>query len=66
MKNLDIRLKVSDLGLKYGDIAEQMGVSRQYLSLLMRFDLTTGNKARIMKAIEELCEKRKISEYSHV
>lgn len=54
MKNLDIRLEVSESGLKYKDIAEKMGISRVYLSTLMRYDLSPANHERIMKAIREL------------
>lgn len=54
MRNLDIRVMVSESGLKYTDIAQVMGISRQYLSLLMRYDLTPKNRERILRAIEEL------------
>ena len=54
MRNLDIRVMVAGSGLKYKDIAEVMGISRQYLSLLMRYDLTPKNRERILRAIEEL------------
>ena len=58
MRNLDIRVMVSESGLKYTDIAKQMGISRQYLSLLMRYDLTPENRSKILKAIRELREER--------
>lgn len=54
MRNLDIRIMVSESGLKYTEIAKQMGISRQYLSLLMRYDLTIPNREKILKAISEL------------
>ena len=54
MKNLDIRTLVSEKGLKYKDIAKEMGVSPEWLSRLMRFTLTAENKARIMGANEKL------------
>lgn len=54
MRNLDIRVMVSELGLHYKDIAQTLGISRQHLSLLMRYDLTPKNRERILKAIEEL------------
>lgn len=62
MRNLDIRVMVSDSGLKYTDIAKQMGISRQYLSLLMRYDLTTENRKRILRAIGELKKNGKENE----
>ena len=54
MENLDIRMMVSSLNLKYIDIAKQMGVSRVWLSTLMRHELTKENRSRVMKAIMEL------------
>ena len=54
MKNLDIRMLVSETGLKYKDIADEMNISRQWLSHLMGDTLTLDNKIRIMRAIEKL------------
>lgn len=54
MRNLDIRVVVSEAGLKYTEIAKRMGISRVWLSNLMRYELTTKNKERVLKAIEEL------------
>ncbi len=54
MKNLDIRMIVSENGLKYKDIADEMNVSPEWLSRLMRKNLTIDNKVRIMGAIERL------------
>lgn len=54
MENLDIRMMVSSLHIKYKDIAKQMGVSRVWLSTLMRHELTKENKDRVIKAIMEL------------
>ena len=54
MRNLDIRVMVSESGLKYTDIAKQIGISRVWLSTLMRYDLTPENKNRIMGAIVSL------------
>ena len=54
MKNLDIRMIVSEKGLKYKDIADEMNISPEWLSRLMRNTLTIDNKVRIMGAIERL------------
>ena len=54
MKNLDVRILVSEKGLKYKDIAEKMNVSPEWLSKLLKKTLTMENKLRIMKAIEAL------------
>ena len=54
MNNLDIRMLVSEKGLKYKDIANELHISREWLSRLMQTDLTVDNKVRIMGAIERL------------
>lgn len=54
MNNLDIRMLVSENGLKYKDIAKELNISREWLSRLLRNDLTPENKIRIMGAIERL------------
>lgn len=54
MRNLDIRVMVSESGLRYTDIAKQMGISRVWLSNLMRYELTTENREKILRAIREL------------
>ena len=54
IKNLDIRIMVSESGLLYQDIAERMGISRVWLSKLMGRDLAPENRERILRAIMEL------------
>ena len=54
MKNLDIRMLVSETGLKYKDIADELNITPEWLSRLMRNELTTANKIRIMAAIRRL------------
>lgn len=54
MKNLDIRMIVSENGLQYKDIAHELNVTPEWLSRLMKNTLTTDNKVRIMQAIERL------------
>ena len=49
---------VSESGLKYTEIAKHMGISRVWLSNLMRYDLTTENREKILKAIRELKGER--------
>ena len=45
---------VNEAGLTYTAIAEKMGISRVWLSNLMRYDLTNENREKILKAIREL------------
>lgn len=54
MKNLDIRMIASENDLKYKDIADELKISPEWLSRLMRNTLTNENKVRIMGAIEKL------------
>lgn len=54
MKNLDIRMLVSENKLKYRDIADELNLSREHLSRLMKNTLSIDNKVRILGAIERL------------
>ena len=54
MRNLDIRLMISNNGLKHKDVAGEMNISETWLSRLLRNELTTENKIRIMAAIQRL------------
>lgn len=54
MKNLDIRMLVSENGLRYKDIADEMNITPEYLSRLLRKELTSENKIRVMRAIDQL------------
>lgn len=56
MKNLDIRLLVSESGLYYKDIAREMNITPIWLSRLMKEELSTQNRVRIIDAIESLKE----------
>lgn len=59
MNNLDIRILVSDNGLKYKDIADEMNITPEWLSKLMRHALTADNKIRIYHAINALIDRQK-------
>ena len=54
MENLDIRLAVSESGMKYRDIAKVMGVGANYLSRIMRRPLTEYQRERILQAIRSM------------
>jgi len=54
VKNLDIRKEVSGNGLRYKDVAKEIGVTPEHLSRLMRYTLSLENKERILKAVEKL------------
>ena len=59
MKNIDIRVLVSESGLTYKDIAEQMRISPEWLSRLMRYTLSPENRERILSAVMALKEADK-------
>lgn len=54
MENLDLRILISQQGIRYKDIADEMNISREWLSRLMRFPLSTENRLRILRAVEKL------------
>lgn len=58
MNNLDVRMIVFENGLKYKDIAKELGISREWLSRLLRNNLSDANKSRIMKAVESLKQSK--------
>lgn len=59
MKNLDIRLAVSDSGLTYRELAAEMGISACHLSRLMGHDLKPANRERILAAIDKLQREKR-------
>ncbi len=54
MENLDVRVMVMSSGLTYKDIAQEIGISRYYLSRIMSKKLSPENKIRIMTAIDRI------------
>ena len=54
MKNIDVRVLVSESGLTYKEIAAELNISPEWLSRLMRYTLSAENKARITAAVEKL------------
>jgi DNA-binding LacI/PurR family transcriptional regulator len=54
VKNIDVRLFIQSTGLKYKEVAEQMGVTNVYLSRVLKEDLKPEMRNRIIKAVNEL------------
>lgn len=54
MENLDVRLIVADAKLTYKAIAARMGITRQYLSMCLRYPLKRDMKERIIAAVDDL------------
>lgn len=58
MQNWDIKIMVAENKVRYQDIARKMGISRQWLSELMRRNLSPVMRERIVRAIMELKDDR--------
>lgn len=54
MKNQDVRRLVADCKLKYKDVAKEMRITPEWLSRLLREDLSPKNRERVLSAIGEL------------
>ena len=54
MKNIDIRMIVSDKGLTYKQIASEMGITAAHLSRVMGADLKPIMRLRILNAIDRV------------
>lgn len=59
MNNIDIRIAVVESGFTYKKIAEEIGISHEWLSRLMSHELSDENKKRILKSIDSLKNKEK-------
>ena len=58
VKNIDIRIAISDNDLRHKDVAREIGVSPEWFSRLLKNDLSPENWIRISNAIERMKEKR--------
>ena len=56
--NLELRLFIDKKMLKYKDIADEMGVSHEWLSRIMSQELTIKQKDKIFIAIGSLLRKK--------
>ena len=54
MQNIDIRVAITESGLKHYQIAEKMGITDTSFSRLMRHQLTGEKKQHVLEAIEQL------------
>lgn len=57
MKNIDVRVAISDSGLRHKDVAREIGISPEWFSRLLKDDLSPENWIRITDAIERMKEK---------
>ena len=56
--NQDIRTAVSECGFKLWELAEAMGINDGNLSRKLRRELPSEQKARILKTIDRMKERR--------
>lgn len=54
MKNIELRILISDAGVTYRDIAKELDITPEWLSRLMRYPLTEENESRIRSAVRKL------------
>ena len=60
MENTRTRISILKSGFKNYEIAEQMGITQYHLSRLLRTRLSKQNKERILKAIQELTDRKAV------
>lgn len=58
MNNIDIRKAIENSNFKYWQVANKLKMNDGNFSRLLRTELDEDNKNKILRAIEELKEKR--------
>lgn len=58
MQNFDIRKAIEKSNFKYWQVANKLGISDGNFSRLLRVELDSANKQKILEAIEKLREER--------
>lgn len=58
MKNIDVRVLVTESGLTYKEIAKELNISQEWMSRLMRYTLSPENRERILSAVMRLREAK--------
>ena len=54
MENMDIRLKMTQFGIRYWQLAEAAGISPSLLSVWLRHELTGDRLIKISNALDSL------------
>ena len=61
-ENTRIRVSILKSGFKNYEIAKQMGITQFHLSRLLRTKLSKDNQDRILKAIQELTDRKAVQD----
>ena len=55
--NTDLRIRIAELGVTYKDVAGAMGISAEWLSTLLRQEISDAKKQEILKAAQLVKDK---------
>ena len=58
MNNVDIRMEIVAAGVKYYEVAEQMGIFPENLSRLFRHEMSIDKKNEVRAAINAIKSKK--------
>lgn len=58
MQNVDIRIAIAESGLKHWEVAKKIGIDNTSFSRLLRYELDSEKKQRVMNAIGELKKEK--------
>ncbi|MBQ7828337.1 MAG: hypothetical protein IJ386_08745 [Clostridia bacterium] len=61
MKNIDIRKKLEETGVKHWELAEAFGVHPSTLCAKLRRELPEDEKARLCEIIDRLAEGKEVT-----
>lgn len=57
MQNVDIRVRAAEKGVKLWEIADKLNIADTTFSRKLRFEFSESEKARIMKAINDIASE---------
>ena len=58
MSNEQIRIAIIQADLKYYQVANKLGIAEHNFSRKLRYELSEEEKARVLKAIEQLKQEK--------
>lgn len=63
LKNLEIRNKINESGIKYWQVAKHLGIHYGAFSVMLREELSDRKKAEVYLAIDKAIEEELEGEY---